>query len=121
MKPIALLFLALTACQGAQSASGECLSYSCDEDGAKAMMLATLEGAYTPSERARAAFDTIVQNGVKRMSKDKGWSPESFELARGNLKKFLDEIPETGEDPLGPALEDLAKQTAKACSLWPYC
>lgn len=122
-KPIALLGLVALSlgCGPAKSASGECMSYGCDESGAKDMMWATLEGAYTPSDKARAAFEGVVDNGVKRMAKENAFVPESFELARGNLQKFLSEIPESGEDPLSPALEDLKNKTAKACSLWPYC
>ena len=109
------------ACTGAKSASGECSSYSCDEDGAKELLWATVDGAYTPSERAKKAFDATITAGVERMKKDQGFTPESFELARGNLKKFLDEIPEGGEDPLGPAAEELQNGTSKHCPLWPFC
>jgi len=123
LKPAALMaLLALSfACGPAKSASGDCLSYGCDEGGAKDMMWATLEGAYKPSEKARAAFEAVVDNGLKKMTKENAFVPESFELARGNLQKFLSEIPESGDDPLGPALEDLKNKTSKACSLWPYC
>jgi hypothetical protein len=123
LKPalLALAMLSSLACGPAKSASGDCSSYGCDEAGAKDMMWATLEGAYKPSDKARTAFEGVVENGVKVMAKENAFVPESFELARGNLQKFLSEIPENGEDPLTPALEDLKNKTAKACSLWPYC
>lgn len=123
LKPATLLALVALSfgCGPAKSASGDCLSYACDEAGAKDMMWATLEGAYKPSDKARAAFEGVIENGVKVMAKENAFVPESFELARGNLQKFLSEIPESGEDPLSPALEDLKNKTAKGCSLWPYC
>ncbi len=122
-----LALLALGAgCKGANSPSGECLSYACDADGAKAMMHATIDQSYTPSERAKAALDQVIEDAVKKMAAGdqgggQGFTPESFELARGNLKKFLDEVPEGGQDALGPAAEELAKKGAKLCPLWPYC
>ncbi|MBK6513307.1 MAG: hypothetical protein IPG04_04085 [Polyangiaceae bacterium] len=119
---IAATGLLLTAsCTGAKGPSGECLSYACDADGAKAMMWSTVDATYQPSERAKAALDKVIDGGVSRMSRDQDFTPESFELAKGNLKKFLDEVPEAGEDALGPAAEDLAGKTAKSCPLWPYC
>lgn len=113
-------------CKGASSPSGECLSYSCDADGAKAMMHATIDQSYTPSDRAKAALDRVIEDAVKKMAAGdqgggQGFTPESFELARGNLKKFLDEVPEGGQDALGPAAEELAKKSSKLCPLWPYC
>lgn len=116
------LVAALTACKGAEAPTGECLSYSCDAAGAKAMMWATVDAAYQPSERAKTALGALIDEGVKKMeSGDQGFTPETFELARGNLKKFLDEIPEGGEDPLGPAAEELKGKSSKLCPLWPYC
>ncbi|NUP13153.1 MAG: hypothetical protein HOW73_44500 [Polyangiaceae bacterium] len=108
-------------CKGASSASGECLSYSCDEDGAKAMLWATVDETYQPSERAKTALGQVIDAGASKMKQDQGFTPESFELARQNMKKFLDEVPEGGEDPLGPAAEDLAKKTAKICPIFPFC
>jgi hypothetical protein len=123
LKPaLCLAIVALSfGCGPAKSASGDCLSYGCDEGGAKDMMWATLEGAYKPSDKAHAAFEGVVANALKVMAKENAFVPESFELARGNLQKFLSEIPESGEDALSPALEDLKNKTHKACSLWPYC
>lgn len=119
---ILALAISLTACKGADSPTGECLSYSCDAAGAKAMMWATVDAAYQPSESAKATFGTIIDESAKKMeSGDQGFTPETFELARGNLKKFLDEIPEGGEDPLGPAATDLKNKSSKLCPLWPYC
>ena len=114
-------FLALAGCNGAKSPSGECLSHSCDEDGAKEMLWATVDAAYTPSERAKKALEATIGAGIARMKQDQGFTPESFELAKGNLKKFLDEVPEGGEDPLGPAAEELQNGTSKHCPLWPFC
>lgn len=113
--------LLAASCTGAKGPSGECLSYACDEDGAKAMMWATVDAAYQPSERAKAALEKVIDGSVSRMKGDQGFTPESFELAKGNLKKFLDEVPEGGEDALGPAAEDLASKSSKLCPLWPYC
>lgn len=113
--------LATSACTGASSPTGECLSYSCDEDGAKAMMWATVDAAYTPSERAKTALDQAIEKAVNRMKQEQGFTPQTFELARGNMKKFLDEVPEQGEDPLGPAAEELVQGTTKLCPLWPFC
>lgn len=116
------LLAVLTSCKGADSPTGECLSYSCDAAGAKAMMWATVDAAYQPSESAKATLGTIIDDSAKKMeSGEQGFTPETFELARGNLKKFLDEIPEGGEDPLGPAATDLKNKNSKLCPLWPYC
>lgn len=112
---------AVAACTGSKTPTGECLSYSCDEEGAKAMLWATVDEVYTPSERAKTALGEVIDHGVSKMKGDQGFTPESFELARGNMKKFLQEIPEYGEDPLGPAAEELAKKNARICPIWPFC
>lgn len=105
----------------ASTPTGECLSYSCDEEGAKAMLWAEVDSAYKPSDRAKKALEQAIDGGVSRMKGDQGFTPESFDLARGNIKKFLDEVPDAGEDALGPAAEDLAGGTLKLCPLWPFC
>ena len=111
----------VTACSGAKSPEGKCLAFDCDEDGAASMMWATVEESYEPSEAARAQFEKVFPAAVERMKRDDGFKPESFELARGNLKRFLDEVPEQGDDPLTPRVQELADKTSKLCPLWPYC
>lgn len=114
-----LLSLSAFACAPAKTTTGECLGWSCDEDGAREMMKDTLASKYEPSEAATKAFEVVMERGVAKMSQQ-GLTPESFELAKGNLEKYLTDIPD-GVDPLTPALEELGKGTARACSLWPYC
>lgn len=109
----------LLGCSGAKSATGECLGWSCDEEGAAAMMNDTLASKYEPSDTAKTAFEVVVKNGVEKM-KQQGMTPDSFLLAKSNLEKFLSDIPD-GVDPLTPALVDLGKGSSRACSLWPYC
>jgi len=96
------------------------MSYSCDADGAKAMMWATVNEAYEPSESAKASFEEVFAAGAKRMGAE-GYTPDSFDLAHGNLKKFLKEIPEGGQDPLGPEAANLKDKTSKLCPLFPFC
>ena len=121
MRAIVIALLLGAGCTGAKSAEGECLGFSCDEEGAKAMMRATLDGTYQPSETALAAFETVMSKGTQKMASQQGFTPDSFQLAKDNLQTYLSSIPENGVDPLTPALEDLGKGTAKVCSLWPYC
>jgi hypothetical protein len=120
---LGIFALALAACgKGAESPSGECLAYSCDEDGAEKMLWATVDETYEQTtEGGKAALKKVIENGVSRMKKDQGFTPETFELAKGNLKKFLAEVPERGEDPLAISSEELAKGESKLCPLWPFC
>jgi hypothetical protein len=122
-KPAALVLAAavgLAACSGAQSPTGECLGYACDEDGAKAMFWETTEAAYEPSDVAKGHLEKVFARGLATMAKEKGFTPDGFDLARGNLKKFLGEVPE-GSDALATEAENLEKGTTKLCPLWPYC
>ena len=120
----ALLSLAivlwLSACSGAQSPSGECLGYACDESGASAMFWETTEGAYEPSEAARGHLEKVFARATERMAKEKGFTPDGFDLARGNLKLFLGEVPD-GADTLATEAEALEKGTSRLCPLFPYC
>lgn len=116
-----LLALVFTvSCTGARSANGECLGYSCDEDGARAMMKDTLAAKFEPSDEAKASLEAAFDNGVARM-KQEGFNPDGFDLAKANLTRFLNDIPDSGQDALAPEAENLKKKTAKACPLWPYC
>lgn len=110
----------LLGCGEAKSATGECLGWTCDENGARAMMKDVLRTKYEASDTAEAALDGVATKGVTKMAQQ-GFTPESFQLAKDNLEKFLGDIPESGVDPLTPALEELGKGTAKACPLFPFC
>lgn len=116
-----LACLALAGCGGVKSPGGRCLAFDCDEDGASAMMWATVEETYEPSEAARAELEQVFPAAVERMKREDGFKPESFELARGNLKRFLDEVPEQGDDALAGRSRELRQSTSKLCPLWPYC
>jgi hypothetical protein len=117
---IAAALLFGVGCGEAKSATGECLGWTCDEEGARSMMKDVLRAKYEASESANAALDGVASKGVAKMAQQ-GFTPESFQLAKDNLEKFLGDVPEAGVDPLTPALEDLSKGTAKACPLFPYC
>jgi hypothetical protein len=110
----------LLGCGEAKSATGECLGWTCDDAGATSMMKDVLGSKYEPSATAAAAFDGVASKGVAKMAQQ-GFTPESFQLAKDNLEKFLGDVPEAGVDPLTPALEDLDKGTSKVCPLFPYC
>lgn len=125
MKPLVTLLLAASlfgswACSGAQAPSGECLGYACDEGGAKAMFWETTEAAYEPSDVAKGHLDKVFSRGLAKMAQEKGFTPDGFELARGNLKKFLGEVPD-GADALATESENLEKGTTRLCPLWPFC
>lgn len=123
MRRAAALLLVLVfsvSCAGARSATGECLGYSCDEEGARAMMQDTLAAKFEPSEAAKSSLDAAFETGVARM-KQEGFNPDGFDLAKANLTRFLNDIPDSGQDALAPEAENLKKKTAKACPLWPYC
>jgi hypothetical protein len=119
-RTIVVVALLLLGCGEAKSATGECLGWTCDEDGARAMMRDVLRAKYEASATAEAALDGVASNGVTKMAQQ-GFTPESFQLAKDNLEKFLGDVPDIGGDPLTPALEELRKGTAKACPLFPYC
>jgi hypothetical protein len=114
------LTLAL-GCGGAQHGSGDCRGYSCDEDGAKEMLWATLNAKYTPSDRAKAAFETVFTNAATTMKKGDGFSPDNFDLAKNNLEKILGDIPEGPDDTLFNTGDELVKGTSHVCPLFPFC
>lgn len=119
-RSLVLVAFLSSACSGAQSPTGECLGYACDEDGAKAMFWETTEAAYTPSDAARASLETVFGKAVAKMAKERGFTPDGFELARGNLKKFLAEVPE-GADTLATEADALQKGSSRLCPLFPFC
>ena len=118
---LSLAALSLAACGPAKNAEDLCLGYDCDADGAAKMMQETLSAAYEPSERAQSGFDEVFTRGVKRMTDERGFTPDGFQLAKDNLQRFLRDVPEAGDDPLGPEAEALKHKTSKLCPLWPYC
>lgn len=117
---ISLFCCASLSCTGARSASGECLGYSCDDAGARAMMEDTLNAKFQPSDAAKASLDAAFDAGVERMKKE-GFTPDSFDLAKANLTRFLNDVPDAGQDALAPEAEALKNKTAKACPLYPFC
>jgi len=113
--------LAFSGCAGAQSGTGDCHGYSCDEDGAKEMFTATLEAKYEPSERAKASFETVFATAAATMKKGDGFTPDNFDLAKNNLEKILGDIQEGPDDTLLNTGEELRKGTSRVCPLYPFC
>jgi hypothetical protein len=118
---LAAMLAIVCACKGAESPSSECLGYDCDEDGAKKMFWDTVDEVYKPSEAARAAFEGVFAAGAAQMAKEEGFTPDGFDLARNNLRRFLQGVPEGGDDPLAPEVQKLKEKTSGLCPLWPYC
>ncbi len=107
-------------CAGAQQGGGSCQGYACDEDGAKDLMWATVNGTYEPSDRAKTALEAVFTTGAANMKKG-GFTPDAFELARANLQKFLHDVPEGPDDMLAVEAEKIQKGTTNVCPLFPYC
>ncbi len=114
------LALVLLSCAGARSPEGDCLGYACDEGGAKSMFWETTDAAFEPSDVARGHLEEAFSKSLDKMAKEKGFTPDGFELARGNLKRFLGEVPD-GADALAAQSEELKKGTLRLCPLWPFC
>jgi hypothetical protein len=107
-------------CAGGQQGGGSCQGYSCDEDGAKDLMWATVNGTYEPSDRAKQALEAVFGTAAGNMKKG-GFTPDAFDLARANLQKFLHDVPEGPDDTLANEAEKIQKGTSNVCPLYPYC